>query len=100
MRLPDGRIGPLIAFSPHDSDRAGHSSTALSAPEGSPPPLTQGAGLPGVRIYPAESFGRIHHLPEARLAEVMEVCAIGASSMPPAAHKHGGRDQGPDRVTD
>ena len=22
-------------------------------------------------IYPAESFGRIHHLPEARLAEVM-----------------------------
>jgi hypothetical protein len=23
-------------------------------------------------IYPAESFGRIHHLPEARLAEVME----------------------------
>jgi hypothetical protein len=24
-----------------------------------------------VDIYPAESFGRIHHLPEARLAEVM-----------------------------
>ena len=23
-------------------------------------------------IYPAESFGRIHHLPEARLAEVMD----------------------------
>jgi hypothetical protein len=23
-------------------------------------------------IYPAESFGRIHHLPKARLAEVME----------------------------
>jgi hypothetical protein len=23
-------------------------------------------------IYPAESFGRIHHLPRARLAEVME----------------------------
>ncbi len=22
-------------------------------------------------VYPAESFGRIHHLPEARLAEVM-----------------------------
>jgi hypothetical protein len=23
-------------------------------------------------IYPAESFGRIHHLPKARLAEVMD----------------------------
>jgi hypothetical protein len=23
-------------------------------------------------IYPAESFGRIHHLPQARLAEVMD----------------------------
>jgi len=23
-------------------------------------------------IYPAESFGRIHHLPKARLAEVMQ----------------------------
>ena len=26
----------------------------------------------GMGIYPAESFGRIHHLPEARLAAVMD----------------------------
>ena len=25
----------------------------------------------GTGVYPAESFGRIHHLPESRLAEVM-----------------------------
>ena len=30
------------------------------------------AQRPGHGIYPAESFGRIHHLPKARLAEVMD----------------------------
>ena len=36
-------------------------------------------------IYPAESFGRIHHLPKARLAEVMDGLRGRVLLMPPAA---------------
>jgi len=49
----DGHIAALV------SERIGGTEAhVLSA-------LTMG-------IYPAESFGRIHHLPQARLAEVMD----------------------------
>ena len=38
-----------------------------------------------MEVYPAESFGRIHHLPKARLARSWTACATVVSSMPQAA---------------
>ena len=52
-------------------------------------------------IYPAETFGRIHHLPEARLAEVMD--GLRDRGLVDASGRFtDGRacDQVPDRVTD
>ena len=52
-------------------------------------------------IYPAESFGRIHHLPEACLAELMKGPARPRTPrcLGPL-HRSRARDQGPGRVTD
>jgi hypothetical protein len=51
-------------------------------------------------IHPAESFGRIHHLPEARLARVMAGLRARGLSMPRPLHRRRTCDQGPGRVLD
>ncbi len=52
-------------------------------------------------IYPAESFGRIHHLPEARLAEVMDGLRDRGLLDASGRFTDAGRaTKAPDRVTD